>query len=99
MEASKCLYALNLHQFTRPLEWTKSTFSLRKSHVEVLLESLEHRDAVIRFTNARRLFYVLQGQSRTTPRSKPKLTHSKMSRNICRDHLFGASIALDSGKL
>jgi hypothetical protein len=27
----------------------------------VLLESLEHRDAVIRFTNARRLLYILQG--------------------------------------
>ena len=27
----------------------------------MLLESLEHKDAVIRFTNARRLFYVVQG--------------------------------------
>ncbi|KAG2135962.1 hypothetical protein DEU56DRAFT_980918 [Suillus clintonianus] len=33
----------------------------RKAHIEVLLESLEYRDAEIRFTNARRLFYVLQG--------------------------------------
>jgi hypothetical protein len=36
-------------------------FVQRKAHVEVLLESLEHRDAEIRFTNARRLFYILQG--------------------------------------
>ncbi|EIN10791.1 hypothetical protein PUNSTDRAFT_119671 [Punctularia strigosozonata HHB-11173 SS5] len=42
-------------------EWTKAPFSKRKAHVEILLESLEHRDAVIRFTNARRLLYVLQG--------------------------------------
>uniref|UniRef100_A0A8H7XWJ5 N1221-domain-containing protein n=1 Tax=Psilocybe cubensis TaxID=181762 RepID=A0A8H7XWJ5_PSICU len=33
----------------------------RRAHVEYLLESLEHRDTEIRFTNARRLFYVLQG--------------------------------------
>ncbi|TFK27022.1 N1221-domain-containing protein [Coprinopsis marcescibilis] len=42
-------------------EWTKATPNQRKSHVELLLEGLEHRDAEIRFTNARRLFYVLQG--------------------------------------
>ncbi|KAF9247001.1 hypothetical protein BU15DRAFT_84575 [Melanogaster broomeanus] len=46
-----------------PGEWTSSetTNAQRKAHVEVLLESLEHRDAEVRFTNARRLFYVLQG--------------------------------------
>ncbi|OBZ70163.1 Striatin-interacting protein 1 [Grifola frondosa] len=44
-----------------PGEWIKSSFAQRKAHVEVLLESLEHRDAEIRFTNARRLLYVLQG--------------------------------------
>ncbi|KAG1892727.1 hypothetical protein F4604DRAFT_1701262 [Suillus subluteus] len=46
-----------------PGEWTSTdtTPSQRKAHVEILLESLEHRDAEIRFTNARRLFYVLQG--------------------------------------
>ncbi|OJA15285.1 hypothetical protein AZE42_00929 [Rhizopogon vesiculosus] len=46
-----------------PGEWTspETTSAQRKAHVEVLLESLEHRDAEIRFTNARRLFYVLQG--------------------------------------
>jgi hypothetical protein len=45
------------------IEWTSpdTTPAQRKVHVEVLLESLEHRDAEIRFTNARRLFYVLQG--------------------------------------
>ncbi|KAH6915434.1 hypothetical protein BKA70DRAFT_1420367 [Coprinopsis sp. MPI-PUGE-AT-0042] len=44
-----------------PYEWTKATPAQRKSHVERLLEGLEHRDAEIRFTNARRLFYILQG--------------------------------------
>lgn len=39
----------------------KSTPAQRKAHVELLLESLEHRDSEIRFTNARRLFYILQG--------------------------------------
>ncbi|KAI6097432.1 hypothetical protein EDD16DRAFT_1889586 [Pisolithus croceorrhizus] len=44
-------------------EWTspETTIAQKKAHVEVLLEGLEHRDAEIRFTNARRLFYVLQG--------------------------------------
>ncbi|KNZ80042.1 Protein FAM40A [Termitomyces sp. J132] len=42
-------------------DWTKAPVSQRKAHVELLLESLEHRDAEVRFTNARRLFYVLQG--------------------------------------
>ncbi|KAF8895564.1 hypothetical protein BD779DRAFT_1609072 [Infundibulicybe gibba] len=42
-------------------EWTKIPVAQRKAHIELLLESLEHRDAEIRFTNARRLFYVLQG--------------------------------------
>ncbi|KAI5125053.1 hypothetical protein M0805_007476 [Coniferiporia weirii] len=44
-----------------PEEWIKSPYEKRKAHVNLLLESLEHKDAVIRFTNARRLFYVLQG--------------------------------------
>ncbi|KAJ7507480.1 hypothetical protein B0H11DRAFT_2313278 [Mycena galericulata] len=44
-----------------PGEWTKSPLATRKAHVEVLLESLEHRNAEIRFTNARRLFYIVQG--------------------------------------
>ncbi|KAL4081935.1 hypothetical protein V8B97DRAFT_2020485 [Scleroderma yunnanense] len=44
-------------------EWTSldTSSAQRKAHVEILLEGLEHRDAEIRFTNARRLFYVLQG--------------------------------------
>ncbi|KAG5352526.1 hypothetical protein C0989_001839 [Termitomyces sp. Mn162] len=45
----------------RTKDWTKAPVSQRKAHVELLLESLEHRDAEVRFTNARRLFYVLQG--------------------------------------
>ena len=43
------------------VDWTTSPASKRKTHVNLLLESLEHKDAVIRFTNARRLFYVVQG--------------------------------------
>ncbi|KAF9008756.1 hypothetical protein BDQ17DRAFT_1388492 [Cyathus striatus] len=42
-------------------DWTKAPLFQRKAHVELLLESLEHRDAEIRFKNARRLFYVVQG--------------------------------------
>ncbi|KAF8270983.1 N1221-domain-containing protein [Lactarius quietus] len=44
-----------------PGEWTKSPPSKRRAHVELLLESLEHKDVEIRFTNARRLLYILQG--------------------------------------
>lgn len=44
------------------IEWIKSSVAQRKAHVEVLLEGLEHRDASTRFTNARRLLYVLQGK-------------------------------------
>lgn len=43
------------------VEWTKSSLADRKAHVELLLESLEHRDAEKRFVNARRLLYILQG--------------------------------------
>ncbi|KAG8721177.1 Factor arrest protein 11 [Ceratobasidium sp. 394] len=42
-------------------EWTRSSLADRKAHVELLLESLEHRDAEKRFVNARRLLYILQG--------------------------------------
>ncbi len=42
-------------------EWIESSFAQRKAHVELLLEGLEHRDAEFRFTNARRLLYILQG--------------------------------------
>ncbi|KAI0081683.1 N1221-domain-containing protein [Panus rudis PR-1116 ss-1] len=44
-----------------PGKWIDAPFAQRKAHVERLLEGLEHRDAEFRFTNARRLFYVLQG--------------------------------------
>ncbi|CUA67731.1 Factor arrest protein 11 [Saccharomyces cerevisiae S288c] [Rhizoctonia solani] len=42
-------------------EWIKSSIEHRKSYIELLLESLEHRDAEKRFVNARRLLYILQG--------------------------------------
>ncbi|KAJ4472209.1 hypothetical protein J3R30DRAFT_3298611 [Lentinula aciculospora] len=42
-------------------EWIKSSPEKRRSHVEYLLEGLEHKDALIRFTNSRRLFYIVQG--------------------------------------
>ncbi|KAI0089271.1 hypothetical protein BDY19DRAFT_944963 [Irpex rosettiformis] len=44
-----------------PDKWITSPVSQRKAHVERLLEGLEHRDAEFRFSNARRLLYVLQG--------------------------------------
>ncbi|OJT13078.1 Striatin-interacting protein 1 -like protein [Trametes pubescens] len=56
-----------------PGDWTSSSFAQRKAHVEVLLESLEHRDAEIRFTNARRLFYVLQGTFAETTSQEDQL--------------------------
>ena len=51
------------YQFKRCLrtEWTKSQPQRRRAHVQLLLESLEHKDVEIRFTNARRLLYILQG--------------------------------------
>ncbi|KAA1466295.1 hypothetical protein DENSPDRAFT_831103 [Dentipellis sp. KUC8613] len=52
---------LNAWQGSFDGEWINSSFERRKAHVELLLESLEHKDAVIRFANARRLLYVLQG--------------------------------------
>ncbi|KAF9452194.1 N1221-domain-containing protein [Macrolepiota fuliginosa MF-IS2] len=42
-------------------EWMKASSTDRRTHVQLLLESLEHKDGEIRFTNARRLLYVLQG--------------------------------------
>ncbi|KAF9057415.1 hypothetical protein BJ165DRAFT_1334998 [Panaeolus papilionaceus] len=51
----------NMKSWEGYVEWTKAPLSARRKHVEFLLESLEHRDAEIRFTNARRLFYILQG--------------------------------------
>jgi hypothetical protein len=42
-------------------EWTKASSLQKRIYVEFLIESLEHRDTEIRFINARRLFYVLQG--------------------------------------
>ena len=44
-------------------DWATASISGKKAHIEFLLESLEHRDAEIRFTNARRLLYILQGPS------------------------------------
>ncbi|KAL0949895.1 hypothetical protein HGRIS_009925 [Hohenbuehelia grisea] len=54
-------------------EWTKATHAQRKAHVDILLESLEHRDAEVRFTNARRLFYVLQGTFAETTSAEHQL--------------------------
>ncbi|EPT03705.1 hypothetical protein FOMPIDRAFT_1022279 [Fomitopsis schrenkii] len=56
-----------------PEVWIESSFAHRKAHVEVLLESLEHRDAEIRFTNARRLLYVLQGTFAETTSAEHQL--------------------------
>lgn len=73
-------------------EWTKSSISKRRAHVDYLLESLEHRDTEIRFTNARRLFYVLQGNPfrlHVGSLLKPRV------RDICGDCVAGTSITLD----
>jgi len=80
----------------RDVEWTspETTPAQRKAHVEVLLESLEHKDAEIRFTNARRLFYVLQGSIFVRDETKKTLIHFH-HRYFCRDHVSRASAALD----
>ena len=57
------VYPFHAYYLTLLSEWTKSPIETRKSYIEFLLESLEHRDADVRFTNARRLMYVLQGMS------------------------------------
>ena len=79
------------------LEWLKTSQAQRKSHVEVLLESLEHRDTEIRFTNARKLLYLLQG-STITPRISLFLK-SAPSRDLCRDYLSRASSSHDYWEL
>lgn len=53
--------ALSINSSGPWTEWTKSQPQRRRAHVELLLESLEHKDVEIRFTNARRLLYILQG--------------------------------------
>ena len=65
-------------------EWIRSDFQKRKAHVEVLLESLEHRDAEIRFTNARRLFYILQGEYKAMLAPSPLTVplHKEHSRRL-----------------
>ncbi|EJU06451.1 hypothetical protein DACRYDRAFT_113154 [Dacryopinax primogenitus] len=42
-------------------EWTTASPEVRNAHVQLLLESLEHRNAEKRFINSRRLLYLLQG--------------------------------------
>jgi len=75
------------------VEWIRSDLQKRKVHVEVLLESLEHRDAEIRFTNARRLFYILQGEFKSNL-DRCCLTVS-LQRNIRRDHIPRTPAPLD----
>jgi hypothetical protein len=78
-------------------EWTKAPLSQRRTHVELLLESLEHRDAEIRFTNARRIFYVLQGIIGFAIHQYIYKAHIK--RYFCGNCLSGTSIALDIREL
>lgn len=52
---------LNAWQASFQGEWSKTSSAEKKAQIEVLLESLEHRDSEIRWTNARKLLYVLQG--------------------------------------
>lgn len=61
-------FTLNLWLLTMVTgEWTKASIQQRRIYIEFLLESLEHRDTEIRFMNARRLFYVLQGSCLYSP--------------------------------
>jgi len=60
---------LSQYSLTRSPDWTTAPVAKRKAYVDFLLEGLEHRDVEIRFTNARRLFYVLQGQCPSAPTS------------------------------
>ncbi|KAF8311822.1 hypothetical protein DL93DRAFT_2156967 [Clavulina sp. PMI_390] len=41
--------------------WSKAPIASKRSHVEVLLESLEHKDADLRLANIRKLLYIIQG--------------------------------------
>jgi hypothetical protein len=72
------------------LEWLKTSPAQRKSHVEVLLESLEHRDTEIRFTNARKLLYLLQGNHDSSTQSVVSLICAPL-RDVCRDYVSRAS--------
>ncbi|KIJ37340.1 hypothetical protein M422DRAFT_69303 [Sphaerobolus stellatus SS14] len=73
IEVSQVAENFRAWQGSFPGEWTKSSLTERKAHVERLLESLEHKDAEIRFTNARRLFYILQGTFGETTSSEHQL--------------------------
>lgn len=79
------------------VEWTKAPLSQRKAHIELLLESLEHRDAEIRFTNARRLFYVLQGI--WSCRLSMLIPIGQSDRYFCGNCISGTSTALDIREL
>ncbi|EMD40803.1 hypothetical protein CERSUDRAFT_111387 [Gelatoporia subvermispora B] len=68
-----------------PGEWIHSSEAQRKAHIEVLLESLEHRNAEVRFTNARRLLYVLQGTFAETSSPEHQLTWILENCKIVRD--------------
>jgi hypothetical protein len=43
------------------IDWVTATASAKRAHVEVLLESLEHKDADLRLANIRKLLYIIQG--------------------------------------
>lgn len=45
------------------LVWTKCFISERRAQAELLLETLEQKDPIKRFTAARRLLYIAQGKS------------------------------------
>ena len=47
--------------FYLTVEWATAPASAKRAHVEVLLESLEHKDADIRLANIRKLLYIIQG--------------------------------------
>ena len=83
--------------FISELDWIKSSSSQRRAHVELILEGLEHRDAEIRFINARRLLYILQGISSHLFLSA--LSVLKLTRYLCGDYISRTSTTLDHRKL
>ncbi|KAJ8523011.1 hypothetical protein ONZ45_g544 [Pleurotus djamor] len=79
-------------------EWTRSDAKKRTSYVEVLLECLEHRDPVVRFTNARRLFYILQGTFVETTSAEHQLHWIIENAKLVRS-LNGVSVILEALKI
>lgn len=44
------------------VDWAEAPAAAKRSYVEVLLESLEYKDADVRLANVRKLLYIIQGE-------------------------------------